>query len=544
MNPSAQESKASATNIISGEVAVGDMLRAEQSWRDWAYWLLDAEASWFGAAYVLTDVILVLMDLYLIILSSLHSRSLDREFWETFQYFIGCFQIADILVRFLISSNRFGILRKLWIFIRNPHNVIGLLAILPFASYATGLIGVGEVLVNSDSQYATLQVFWMLRVLLRPMRLVRHFPRAQLMFEALGGSLPALTVPLYILVVLVISFGSLVYYYELSDPAGLYTSKRRPVTTAAPLVAVVPQSSSTAPPGNPTTPPTGTPSSNPTSTGTQSANPTSAPTSSSSAPTGTPPNNPSSQPTTTAPSDGTAPLSLTGFTTIFYGFWFALVTIATVGYGDIYPGSWQGKVVTCVFILTCNLYMAIPISVIGNNFMAMWSARNELVATAKLKRKIEETGIKSEVVRTAFFGLQSNGQLFFPQFNFVIKCLSIGLTTKGTIALFKLMDETGRGRVSFRQFAKIAFPDETVADIGGPVAQRASVFKGKDVDIRISQELHDQIVSSVQNALGGSTDRVIKLLRKKGLLTTALRAQLDILGAHSSSGSDAGGNNF
>lgn len=50
--------------------------------------------------------------------------------------------------------------------------------------------------------------------------------------------------------------------------------------------------------------------------------------------------------------------------------WWAIVTMTTVGYGDMYPVTGLGKVIASVAALSGLMVIAIPVTVISTNFNA------------------------------------------------------------------------------------------------------------------------------------------------------------------------------
>ena len=63
------------------------------------------------------------------------------------------------------------------------------------------------------------------------------------------------------------------------------------------------------------------------------------------------------------------------FDNIFKAAWFVIVTLSTVGYGDISPVTPLGKFLTVPIIVAGLLFMAMPISIVGNNFTVIWEER-------------------------------------------------------------------------------------------------------------------------------------------------------------------------
>eukprot|EP00966_Prymnesium_polylepis_P091149 2109753-Prymnesium_polylepis.1 len=60
---------------------------------------------------------------------------------------------------------------------------------------------------------------------------------------------------------------------------------------------------------------------------------------------------------------------------MFNAIWFVLVTFTTVGYGDIYPATAQGKLVAGISILLGILFTAMPITIMGQSFSDAWEVR-------------------------------------------------------------------------------------------------------------------------------------------------------------------------
>lgn len=56
------------------------------------------------------------------------------------------------------------------------------------------------------------------------------------------------------------------------------------------------------------------------------------------------------------------------FLSIFHTMWFTLIALLTIGYGDIVPKTFFGRLISLVCIVLGQLLMAMPIAIIGNKF--------------------------------------------------------------------------------------------------------------------------------------------------------------------------------
>lgn len=66
-----------------------------------------------------------------------------------------------------------------------------------------------------------------------------------------------------------------------------------------------------------------------------------------------------------------------GFTSILKACWWAVVTMSTVGYGDIYPTSVPGKLVGSVVVFLSMVFMALPMTIIVSKFSRAYEEMKE-----------------------------------------------------------------------------------------------------------------------------------------------------------------------
>jgi len=93
----------------------------------------------------------------------------------------------------------------------------------------------------------------------------------------------------------------------------------------------------------------------------------------------------------------------TKFTHIKYGFWWAVATITTVGYGDVYPITIPGKVLGIICSVIGVLIIACPIPIIVTNFTEFYESKTNMVKnkkeTSKKRKLLSNTATVIESIR-------------------------------------------------------------------------------------------------------------------------------------------------
>uniref|UniRef100_A0A8C7ZVF4 Potassium voltage-gated channel subfamily C member 4 n=1 Tax=Oryzias sinensis TaxID=183150 RepID=A0A8C7ZVF4_9TELE len=102
-----------------------------------------------------------------------------------------------------------------------------------------------------------------------------------------------------------------------------------------------------------------------------------------------------------SPNDPTG-FNHTHFKNIPISFWWAVVTMTTLGYGDMYPQTWLGMMVGALCALAGVLTIAMPVPVIVNNFGMYYSLA---MAKQKLPKKKKKHNPNPEILTdSASFG--------------------------------------------------------------------------------------------------------------------------------------------
>jgi hypothetical protein len=100
------------------------------------------------------------------------------------------------------------------------------------------------------------------------------------------------------------------------------------------------------------------------------------------------------------------------FTSIPATCWWCVVTVLTVGYGDMAPTSVAGKLIATVLMFFSVLVMALPITIIGSSFSNSWVREpflSSLSSAADSTRSVPSPSLPSRALRTPLVVVGSVG---------------------------------------------------------------------------------------------------------------------------------------
>lgn len=148
--------------------------------------------------------------------------------------------------------------------------------------------------------------------------------------------------------------------------------------------------------------------------------------------------------------------------------WMTIVTVGTVGYGDIVPVSSAGSVVVASLIVISALYMSIPLGIVGKMFAAVWDDRDRLLLVHRARARFFARGYRAEDIPAIFcsFDDDSDGKLALPEFLCMMSQLQVELGGARAIELFNVFDIDGSGTIDDKEFVRTLFPEEYLSIYG------------------------------------------------------------------------------
>ncbi|KAK3267875.1 hypothetical protein CYMTET_23594 [Cymbomonas tetramitiformis] len=161
----------------------------------------------------------------------------------------------------------------------------------------------------------------------------------------------------------------------------------------------------------------------------------------------------------------------TGVTSAFQSIpqasWFMMVTMTTVGYGDISPNTSLGKFV-CLFAMFFGvLFLSMPLAIMGKNYCMVWQDRYKYRLVTKLQDVLCSEGVTRESINNIFqkLDVDGNGSLSFKEFKGSLRALHVKMTHKVLQQLWGCIDYDQSGEVDIKEFVELMFTGISDPDV-------------------------------------------------------------------------------
>lgn len=160
--------------------------------------------------------------------------------------------------------------------------------------------------------------------------------------------------------------------------------------------------------------------------------------------------------------------------------WLTVVSMTTLGYGDMYPVSTLGRISVGMLMFVSILYTGIPIGIIGSAFTEVWNDRDRILLLKHTKSKLRERGYTPKDIPRLFneFDLDCDGGLSFTEFTIMLKSMKLGFNRKRVGALFRNFDKKNTGLIDDKMFVRAVFPDSYDTIFRRPVTRVAEAEEG------------------------------------------------------------------
>uniref|UniRef100_A0A7S0FG85 EF-hand domain-containing protein n=1 Tax=Pyrodinium bahamense TaxID=73915 RepID=A0A7S0FG85_9DINO len=152
--------------------------------------------------------------------------------------------------------------------------------------------------------------------------------------------------------------------------------------------------------------------------------------------------------------------------------WLTIVTMTTVGYGDVTPTNTPGIIVVSLLVIMSVLYMAMPLGIVGQAFVQVWSDRDRILLLHRTQERLKQWGYTARDALQIFywFDEDGSGNLEIDEFQTMVEMMRLGLNKQRVHLLFNSIDVDGGGTIDAREFVKFLYPEE-YHDIFGIVKQ-------------------------------------------------------------------------
>jgi len=142
--------------------------------------------------------------------------------------------------------------------------------------------------------------------------------------------------------------------------------------------------------------------------------------------------------------------------TIPHAIYLVVITLSTVGYGDISPETDLGRFICSIIAMCGVLYMAMPITIVGDAFTHTWKDRGRIILIGRTRERLVEWGFTDTDLGTLFkwFDRDGSGTIDIEEFSYMISKMRLGLSQSSIEQLFNVFDKDVSGEIDLIEFKK------------------------------------------------------------------------------------------
>ena len=194
------------------------------------------------------------------------------------------------------------------------------------------------------------------------------------------------------------------------------------------------------------------------------------------------------------------------FHSIPHAIWFMLVTMTTVGYGDVSPNTELGRMVTVFAMIFGVLFLSMPLAIVGNNFAAIWEDRSRVIFIEKFKESFATKKVDRATLQTVFEDLDTDGSgtLSFKELKVSLTKINVRMSAYAFKQLWRAIDSDNSGEIGFEEFTRLFFEARARA------ARRAR--RGARVDARAIARARALSSPPRSDSLADAEDALLLLL--------------------------------
>lgn len=140
--------------------------------------------------------------------------------------------------------------------------------------------------------------------------------------------------------------------------------------------------------------------------------------------------------------------------------WVVIVTMTTLGYGDVLPSTTCGYLGISLIVVSSVMFMAMPLGIIGQAFTTVWQDRDRILLVHGVRHRMRIWGYEASDIPALFetYDKDSSGELVVTEFNRMLEDMHIGLPSERIIQLFRSIDTDGGGSIDAKEFVQALFP--------------------------------------------------------------------------------------